>query len=249
MTDSIVKNSERVGRFTSSKMYKLMGDARSKKETFSVAGLTYIKQREQERKRKKSLSVDASSLSTAWGDLMEVRVYDLVGLQYSYDSQKTHIHEKYPYWSGSCDLIAPKEKVGEIKGYYPDKFCSYADCLLKEDIDLFRKEFPEEYWQIVSNAIIHNVYVGEAILYQPYESEAEEILKLAEESEDISNMWHYQKIAQHIKDENLHMLPFQPDESDYPNLVTFEFEIPDNDMDSLTNRVLLAESRIKTKLK
>ena len=80
MSELIVKNIDRVGNFTSSKIHLLIPESRPYKGSgFQKGGYTYIKQRKQERKRKGSLSVDASTLATAWGDLMEQVCYTKLG--------------------------------------------------------------------------------------------------------------------------------------------------------------------------
>jgi hypothetical protein len=247
MSESIVKNELRVGRFTSSQIGKLMKSGRSKSDIFSVAAHTYIKHKAQERKRGRSMSMDASSPATAWGDLMEARVYDLVGLEYTIQSRQTTVHPKYSFWSGSRDLIVPNSKIAEIKGYYPEKFCSYADVLLSKDLMRMKKEFDEEYWQIVSNCILNNVPNGEAILYQPYESEAMDIAELADNHPDVENLWQFKSIHDKIMSGELHRLPFQPDLSQYPNLITFEFKVPEADMEALTQRVIMAEELLQIK--
>ncbi len=110
--------------------------------------------------------------------------------------------------------------------------------MIQKDVALFKSTFPEEYWQIVSNSIINEVPKGEAIAYQPYDSEAEEIYRFLLEQDDYQD---FKWIAEIINSGNLHALPFQPDESEYPNLVIFEFDIPQSDKDFLTNRVLEAQ--------
>lgn len=266
MSESIVKSEHRVGNFTSSQVHKLikMGSRPMTKEEkdqhkkdhpgsqkrnidagFSAGGLTYIKQRKQERKRKRSQSMDGSSQATAWGDLCELRVYDMIGLEWTIESKTTSAHKRVKYWTGSRDLIVPKKKIGEIKGYYPERFCDFADVLLKKDVDLFRREFPEEYWQIVSSAAIEGVPNGEALLYQPYDSEAGEIAKLLENLPEDANMWRFKTFFDTITVGDLYKLPFQPDDSGYPNLVTFEFKIPKEDLKFLESRIKEAEEELR----
>jgi len=206
---------------------------------FAAGGLTYIRQKRQERKRKRSLQLDPHSRSIAWGDLMELRVYELIGLEYEIQSKETTLHPKIPNWSGSTDLIVPGKKIGEIKCYQPEKFCDYADVLLAQDIEAFREDFSEEYWQIVSNACIHQVPVGEALLYIPDDSEAKEIAEFAYEWLG-DDSWKYRYIYEEILANDLHKLPFQPRDSEYPCLVQWEFEIPKEDTKYLEGRILEA---------
>lgn len=256
---SIVQNEERVARFTSSQIYKLVPlgkrdmtkaelevykkqnpGSRARTTTdmalFQEGGLTYIRHKRQEFKRKRSMSLDAFSRATAWGEFMEKVVYDLIGLEYKITSKSTKVHPKIKYWSGSQDLIVPKVKISEIKCYQPEKFCDYADCLLQRDIALFRDEFPEEYWQIVSNAIINRVPKGEALLYQPYDSEADMIYEKVV-NYDGEDAQRFQFIANDIREGRMRSLPFQPNDSEYPNLISFEFEVPKDDRKFLTERV------------
>src|SRR5699024_3866824 len=91
-------------------------------------------------------------------------------LGYHLKSQGTVLHpdKKFSdYWGGSCDfeyLQGGKITfISELKSYQKKKFAQYTDCLLQKDTEHFKKNFPDEYWQIVSNCIIHNVDFGEAI--------------------------------------------------------------------------------------
>lgn len=255
----IVENKARVANFTSSKVYNLIkkgsremtaeelekhkkANPGSRKKNidagFAAGGLTYIKQRFQEAKRKRSVNTDAYSKAIAWGDIMEMYVYERkLDLSYEITSTETASHPKIKRWKGSTDLLVPRVKIGEIKCYQPEKWCKYADCLLARDLKAFREDFPEEYWQIVSNAEIHQVKRGEAITYLPYDSEAGDIADFVHlyDGEDV---WRYEYIFNSImRQDHTRQLPFQPDDSGYPDLVSWEFEIPREDAKYLTERV------------
>lgn len=215
------------------------GQKRNIDDGFSAGGETYINEKRQEQKRKRSLNLDSYSRALAWGDLMELLVYDMIGLEYQIQSKETTKHASVPRWSGSCDLLVPGIKVGEIKCYQPKMFCDYADMLLQKDLDLFRTDFAEEYWQIVSNAAIHGVSHGEALAFLPYDSMAPMIAEFAVEY-DGDDAWKYRYIYEEIYKGDLHKLPFQPDDSEYPALVTWEFEVPNEDILYLESRILEA---------
>jgi hypothetical protein len=260
---SIVTNSNRIGKFTSSEIYKLIGEGtrkmtddelieykienpKSQAKTckdpslFLESGKTYIKQKAQERKRKRSMSMDQYSRSTVWGNLMERRMFDIIGIEYKDSADITYDHPDFPNnWAGSVDLIVPKIKVAEVKAYEPIKFCDYADCLISQDLERLKNDFTQEYWQIVSNACIHKVDIGEVILYQPYDNEAAliaEMINMMDEPMQIKYQYFYMQIINH----DLYKMPFQPDDSDYPNIVAWEFEIPTEDKQYLTSRVIEA---------
>lgn len=263
----IIENEERIGRFTSSQMYRLMpqgkvkmtpeelaefklANPKSKATTriggFSQLGETYIRDKQIERRMGATIDEGGYSRYGAWGNFMELVVFSHLKLRYDISSQKTTSHPTLgEYWSGSCDLRIIDTKgdivgISEIKCYWRKNFALYADCLMKKDINLFREEFPKEYWQIISNAIIHNVDVGEAIVYMPYISEMEEIKELANDYEG-ENKWHYRFIAE----EPNYKLPCLPDGGYYENIYTFEFKIPKSDKDYMISRIKEAIKLLK----
>lgn len=259
-----MNNIERQGHFTSSQIYKLIpfgkvlmteeeliefrknnpkSRVKMKEGGFSQLGLTYIREKKLEIRMGRCLDIGGYSQATAWGNFMEFVIFSLLGLEYKMQSKDTFLHpnkELGKYWSGSVDLLVPNVKVAEIKCYQPKNFGFYADCLMQKDVDLFRKEFPAEYWQIVSNSIIHNVDRGEAILYMPYESEMDDIKEMARDYE-AEDSWKYRFIAEKDNKD----LPCLPDGGYYENIVKFEFEIPKKDKVFLTSRVEEAIIKLK----
>ena len=194
---SVTQNINRVGNLTSSQAYKIAATGRGSAE-FSEAGLTYINTRVQERKRKKSMSLDQDSMATAWGDLMEIYVSELIYLDYQERNLRTKVHPKYPFWTGTPDFSAP-DRVADVKGYYPEKFCNLADCIIEcqknnspEALKTYsKKDKGLEYWQLISNALIHKVEICELILIQPYDSMAEELCKVAESHMELNRFFEY----------------------------------------------------------
>ena len=231
---SIITNKKRVGNFTSSNIYKLCTSNR-KGDSFGAPGLTYIKEKRIEKGLGRSLDTGAYSRSIAWGNFMEQRVFDLIGFEHKMRSDETVHHPNIEGWAGSPDTIVPKVKVSDIKCYEPKNFALYAECLEKQDPELFKKDFAKEYWQLVSNAIINEVPKAEAILYMPYKSELEEIQEMAANYDGL-DMWKYR----FIYESEWWELSVLPDDSYYKNLNSFEFEVPKDDIDFLTERVELA---------
>lgn len=232
----MIENKERIGNFTSSQIYKLMTNGKAA-GSMGVPALTYIKEKQLEIRLGRSVDVEKYSPEMAWGKLMELRVFDMLPFGYELTSQKTDMHPTIKNWSGSKDVIKPVEKIGDIKCYYPKNFALFSDVLMQQDIALFREEFPQEYWQLVSNAIINEVSRVESILYCPYLSELEEIREMAE-NYDGDDVWQYRFIAESPSSR----LPYIPDGGYYKNLITFEFEVPKEDIKALTGRVMMARS-------
>lgn len=227
MSKSIIENISRIGNFTSSQIYRLMGSPAVSK--------TYIEERNLERQLGRSVDNEAYSNDMAWGSFLEQRVLDLLGLEYCLSSNQTDTHSEINYWSGSKDLIVIGVKISEIKCYQPKNFAKYTNALLTKDIEHIKKEFPKEYYQLVSNAIINKVPNAEAITYMPYESELEEIREMASNYDGV-DQWKYRFISERDKSG----LAYLPDGGFFKNLNLFEFEVPKEDKETLTERVLEA---------
>ena len=233
------QNTERHGRITSSNIHKIVKSGRAKDAVFSQAALTYFQHKRAERRICRSVESSGHSQPAVWGLFMEMIVFSLLGLDYKINSQDTTIHpddEFSDFWSGSCDLLVPGVKVGEIKSFQLEKGLALNDCIMKKDVELFKKEFPEIYWQIISNCILENVYMGEIISYIPYYSEMPEIQKMAADI-DGADQSKYRFIAE----KDMMDLACIPDDGYYSNVTTFEFEAPEEDMEFLKERVRLAK--------
>jgi hypothetical protein len=235
-----MNNSLRAAHFTSSMVYKLI--KLDTKGNFQAPGKTYVEEKQIEKRIGSCLDGGAHTQTLAWGNFMELMVYSVLGVQYQISSKETTLHPIFgDFWSGSKDLFTVNTKTGvvesiaEIKCYQKKNFALYTDCILKKDIEIFKADFPKEYWQIVSNAILENVEIGEAITYMPYVSEAEEIKKMADDY-DGEDQWKYKFIVNLPVED----LPFIPDGGYYKNINKFAFIIPEEDKELLTSRVLQA---------
>jgi len=246
-----MNNKNRQGRITSSNAHKLIKPGRGKDKEFSAPGLTYIQEKQIERRINSCLDADgAYSQGMAWGNFCEMVIYSLLGIEYQISSKETFKHPKHgEIWAGSPDLIIENVLIGEIKCYQKKKFALYTDLLtkpltenysLEDKLNDFKKDFAQEYWQIVSNASILGVTQGEAITYMPYESEHSNIVDIAE-SIDGAEQWKYRFIAE----KPIEHLPFLPDGGHYENVNKFRFDIPAEDLQLLEDRVIKAGELIK----
>lgn len=239
---SITLNTARVGNFTSSQIGKLTTTGRGA-EGFGSGAITYINEKYLERQLGRSLGVEMDSKVTSWGHLCEIRVNDLLGLEYQHRSNKTVIHPEYDFWSGSCDFIVPERLIAECKAYQPKNFTEYSLAIVRGDIDFLRSEFSMEFWQAVSNAIINQVPIAELICYMPFEFELDEIRQLAR---DMVEQGKYQ--YKWIIDAEKQYLPYVPNESKMRSFNRFQFEVLKSDVDFLTERVIKA-NKLLTKTK
>lgn len=242
-----MNNKLRAGRVTSSEIYRIAKNFKSGK--FLKPALTYIEEVKMERKLKRSLDGGADSQAIRWGNFMEWRLFQKLGLEWSMTSKETIVHPKEqfaPYWSGTPDLKS-SGKVGEIKCYQLKHFCQIVDVIKsgkteKEIIDILRENEPQIYWQTVSNAMLLNVSKGEMIIYAPIESE------MAEIREEITN---YEAIDQwkfrFIVESEDHELAVLSDDGEYESINTFEFTIPMDDKIHLNKAMIEAIKIIEEK--
>lgn len=240
----MIANKERTGAFTSSMIFVLMAKGTGV-HGFSDKALTYIHERQIERRLGRSVGLDNPTRDMLWGLFMEQRVYNLIGGSefsgYEKVSNLTVVHPKYSYWAGSPDLVAPA-KVADFKCFKPKNFALLADVLTKKDISLFKESQPKEYWQLVSNSAILGVPKAESIAYMPYESELEAIKEMADYMEG-EDQWKYKFISDAISF-NRASLSYLPDGGYYKNINRFEFDVPKEDIELLEERIKLAESLI-----
>ncbi len=223
----------RIGIFTSSQIYRLMGAPKP--------ASTYVKEKQWERDLGIELQVESSTHALSWGRAMEGYVYENhVDLEYELSSQKTTVHPS-KLWCGTKDILKP-DVVGDIKcPSSRSTFCDLSDVLLKKDIELLKKEYPEYYWQLVSNSILENVSRAELIVWMPYPSEHEAILEYIEGIDDFQ----LQLDIQWVLHTPISRLPFIPEGRKYKNVVRFEFEVPIEDKFLLEEKVNEQSKKIK----
>lgn len=225
----------RHGTFSSSSAFKLMTNNK-KGEAFGQPGLKYIKQVGLELKLGRALTCERDARPTSWGDFCEHRVFNLLDLSYRNVSDTRFFHLDVKHWSGKPDTLRA-ETVGDIKSPYNlEVFCDKI-AALEAGIDIYRAEYPEDFYQHISNAILLNangmeVTHFEAIIYAPYYSELEEIRSEAA----LDCPW----IKYAADDE----LPWIPDGGTYKNINIFRFQIPESDKIALHNRVVEASKML-----
>tara|TARA_R110002110_G_scaffold63670_2_gene176708 strand:+ start:2057 stop:2782 length:726 start_codon:yes stop_codon:yes gene_type:complete len=240
---SIVEKKARVGRFTSSKIHLLIKEGRAKDALFTAGGMTYIEEKADEKMLCRCGDMGISGRSAMWGLFMEQYVFNgFVSTEYKIMADEPVIYDDY--LAGSTDLIVDGVKVSDIKCFEPKKFCKYVRMINAKDVERFKKDFPSEYWQLVSNAIINNVPNAEAIAFMPYEDELEEIQYLAA-NYDGADQYRYRFINESQK----HELPYIPNESKMENYNAFEFVVSEEDKKHLLERVELAGAELEKLIK
>jgi hypothetical protein len=241
----------RVARFTSSKISVLtvLGNGEF---GFGAGAITYIKDKIKELQLGRGLTLQVYKKEMIWGKCWEVYIHWQLGLEYKLIIDKTTIHPKYTFWSGSEDFQVEVDGgcISELKCYQLSNHYDYVKCLQKGNIEDFKKEYKDEYWQIVSNSIIHNTKFGEAIAFMPSELDLIEMRRLLEETDYVEkhlkdDPWKYR----FIYEEDLYNLAFIPEHSDFPSMVKFRFVVPIEDKIFLTKQVINADKLLNKMLK
>lgn len=224
-------HSLRAGRYTSSEIYRLMGTPAVRK--------TYITETQMEVRLGKSLNAEFWSKATSWGKLMEVLAFNAISMEWNICSKETLLHlELGKFWSGTPDLKA-EGKVAEVKGYEYKNFCQLTDVIISKDIQKFKAlNKGKEYWQVVSNAAIMGVKKGAIVSYMPFEKDFEMIKVFLGQLDGTKP----HELELH---DECSWLMFKepadvcllPDDGYYNDLNVFEFDIREEDIKILTERV------------
>lgn len=243
-----MNHKNRYGKFSSSGIHKLIKKGRGN-NYFSAPALTYIEEKQIERRLGRSLSTNAYSQPIAWGHIMERVCHERLEMYYKICSTETvehHDKELAEFWCGTPDYKIIDEVIAEQKSYQLKNFALYTDCLLLKDVALLREKFPEEYWQIVSNCIINGLDIGEAISFMPYRSTLEDLKERLNETDlldewKLGDPWKYRFITERELDD----LPCIDEDGYYQEITRFRFVIPDEDKLFLEERVREAIKLLK----
>lgn len=232
----------RKGSFSSSGISALCSNGRGK-DGVGAPFFTYIEEKLFERLLNRPLTKEHSARPTSWGKLVEEYAFDKLGLEYSLVSKKRYAHKDFPeYWTGMPDLIT-NELVGDIKCPYTIKsFCKLVQSM-KKGVDELKKNHPDYYWQLVSNAILCDRDKAMLVVYVPYLEDLDGIRELARDYVNDSNEYAFINWA---LDEEL---PYILKDGYYSDINSIEFEVPQEDKDFLTSRVEMAIEALKKDLK
>jgi len=246
--ESIVANESRVGNFTSSGIVALVSMNR-KGDGPGEPFYTYIEECLMEQYVGRTLDSDSDTRATSWGKLVEKRVLEeLLGVEYIPCSRETLTHRDFKFWRGTPDVSKDNyETIGDAKCPTSIKsFCQLVGPAYDKQLNIIHnpltigavrhnhKEGDKWYWQLVSNACITGAKYGELIIYCPYKHELNEIRELASNYDGNQNKVAWINWAEDYE------LPFIPKGKNVKNLNIIRFEIPKEDKQFLTDRVIMA---------
>jgi hypothetical protein len=229
----VTHNSKRVAHFTSSEIYQLMSNGRGKGE-YGKPFYSYIKEKRMEMKLLRSIDIKTQAKPTTWGNMLEGRVFDLLGMEYKLCSQETLQHPEIPFWSGSPDALKFDEgnTVVDVKCPFTiQSFCTLVECTSTDALRSEHKDGEKYFQQLVSNAILTNSKYAELIVYCPFKGELDEIRKLTELPENLDKNCSWINWASDSE------LPYLLEEGGYKNLNILRWEVSQDDKDRLTERV------------
>lgn len=219
-------NPLRLKAFTSSQMHRLMGAPKPRK--------TYIEECKYERRLGRSLNNDHSARPTTWGHLVEKRAFDLLGMEYQLNSKDVIVHPEIETWAGTPDGTKNYTTVYDIKCPYTLKsFCELMEVFAADSAEVLKIEYPEHYWQLISNSVLTGCKYAELIVYMPYQSELNEIIDMAGNA-PTEELYKYKWINFAADGE----LPYIIEGSYYHNLNILSFEVPESDKEALKAQIL-----------
>lgn len=222
----------RIGKPTSSTVHRLMNPSKKK---------TYIKEKSREMRLGIEIGIDSSAHSLSWGKAMEGYVYENhIEIDYELVSQQTTVHPS-GLWCGTKDIIKDN-CVGDIKcPISRTSFCDLIEIIESQNVELFKLESPEYYWQLVSNSILENCDYAELVVWMPYVSEHAAILEYIEMLDDFQ----MQLDIHWVLNAPISRLPMLPGNSGYKNINRFKFEVPKADKIILEETIKAASKLIK----
>lgn len=202
---------------------------------FSEAGNTYIRQKKREIMLGRNLQKERAARPTSWGKLIETRVFNLLETEYILCSDERDVHPEYERWTGAKDLLT-ESKVCDVKCPFSlDVYCDKADIMIENDVEKLKSNFPENYWQLVSNSILTGKPIAELIIYCPYLKELVDI-KHELHSGELDYPGNLNDIAW-INWADDSELPYLLPDKHYKNMYKMEWKVSQEDKDFLTQRV------------
>jgi len=246
---SILKNENRHGNFSSSECWRLLTKDKSGKK-LGAPGITYIIEKNYERYLGQALGLEIDTKPTSWGKMLEPRVHDLLGLEYTFTSDITVAHPSIANWVGSVDGFreisertvidykAPMTKKSFVQLVLP-LYLGMAGIevmyALRDGFNHNGTEYPKHpdgqkyFEQLVSNGCIHGCDWAELIVYMPYDSELLEIMNSIEAQ---GVRW--------LKNAEADEIPSLKDGGFFKNLNIIRWKIPQEEKHYLTEAVIKA---------
>lgn len=207
------------------------------KDSIGQPFYTYVQEKVWESRSGRPISKEQNSRPTSWGTLVEQRVFDILPIDYIYQSSTRYVHDELP-WSGAPDMLTETNVVDIKCPYSILEFFKKADIILSGDIEKLKKDYPDNFYQLVSNSILTGKKVAELVIYCPYKSELNEIREMAANYNGDQNKVRF---LDYTTDDEL---PYVIDGRYYKNLYQISWEVSEQDKMELYERVKLATEKL-----
>jgi len=235
-----MQDDTRTATFSSSQIYRLMTNGKAA-GSLGVPALKYIKQVQYEIKLGRSIQKEVEAKPLSWGNFNEPRVFRKLGSEYQYVARQGRLfHPEIKHFSGIPDFLKGYDTVSDCKCLFNmEKFCDKMEAI--KTYQTFKDEFPEDFWQLVSNLILLRAnglqidYI-ESISYVPFESELEEIRADAALTFDDSMKW-----LSWTTDAGL---PWLKNGMTYQNITAARWRVDEKDVEECIERVKLCVSKL-----
>jgi len=229
-------NINRIGNFTSSEIYKLLSEGRTK-GTMGAAAITYIEEKNMERILGRSIGTEVEARPLQWGKCCEDIVFEELSTAYIRTGDTTFVHPRYDYWAGSPD-VRKDNAVGEIKCpltmdsffrlVYGGTVFGMVDGFEAKGAAFKAHSKGKQYLcQTISNAAILEVPKAEFIVFMPKKSQLDRIRENA-------CFLGYNSIS-YCTDEEL---PYLPDDHPKAGVNIIEFDVTSDLIAPLENAVI-----------
>lgn len=235
-------NTLRAGFLTSSQAHRVAASLKTGKP--SSAFYTYVKEVFAEQMIARVHDTEVKSRPILWGSLFETVLFDRLGMGWSMTHKQTMVHEKHStFWSGTPDFIAA-EKIAEAKCFQPKNFSLLSVAINHGDLEYLKEEFPKEYWQCVSNAILAKKKTAVLISFMPYKKDLIALIKEVEDTAYLEERGLDPQDYYWLTNSDIETMAYLPDDSPMDDINMMEFDIPKEDADFLESRMILAKKEI-----
>jgi exodeoxyribonuclease (lambda-induced) len=153
----------RKGRITSSEVWKIMGEGKSKTESLSETAKSYLLEKVSEKLG--GYSSPALGQALDWGTDLEDTARDIYKAATGLDVQPCSFYTAGDHYGGSPDGLLLPEGIIEVK--CPYKSANHFKHGMIKDAVSFKKIAPNYYYQCISNMICTNTKWCDFISYDP----------------------------------------------------------------------------------
>lgn len=178
----------RLGRFTSSEIYKLMQSGRGKDQPFSQTGLTYINTKVGEHLTGVKVE-NPYSAALVYGEEMESQAIEYFKQVTGFDVLPAEFAPFTDHSGGSPDgyIIDGDKKVAGLEIKCPFNSANQVEYLFLNDQHDLKAEYPQYYWQVMSAMMFTKIPQWYFATYDPRMKDVKHKMKIIEVFADYND--------------------------------------------------------------